>query len=91
MREKREGKRGENEKGEWRNGRCVWWRGNIRGMERGRVWIGVWMKENEREKEKFVEDERETMGEELNFTLFQLSQKREFHKICINNGRERIV
>ena len=35
-------------------------------MERGKLWIGVWMRENEREKEgewEFVEDERERVGE----------------------------
>ena len=40
------GKRGNNVKGEWRNGRCVRWRGHRRGMGRGKLWIGVWMIEN---------------------------------------------
>ena len=33
-------------------------------MEREKLWIGVWMKENEREKRKFEEDERERVGEQ---------------------------
>ena len=33
-------------------------------MERGKLWIGVWMRENEREGGKFVEDERERVGEQ---------------------------
>ena len=37
-----------NERGEWRNEGCVLWRGSRRGMERGKLWIGVWMRENER-------------------------------------------
>ena len=45
MMEKR--KRGKNEKGEWRNGRFVWWR----GMERGKLWISVRMRKNKREGE----------------------------------------
>ena len=32
---------GENEKGEWGNGWCVWWRGTRRGMEREKLWIGM--------------------------------------------------
>ena len=39
-----------NEKGEWRNGSYVWWRGNIRGMERGKLWIGLSIRSNERER-----------------------------------------
>ena len=34
-------KRGKNEKGEWRNGRCVQWRVSRRRMERRKLWIGV--------------------------------------------------
>ena len=56
------GKRGNNEKGEWRNGRFVWWRGNRRGMERGKLWFSVRMRKNKRERGKFVEDERERVG-----------------------------
>ena len=26
----------------------VWWRGTRRGMDWGKLWIGVWMRENER-------------------------------------------
>ena len=35
-------------------------------MEREKLWIGVWMRENERERErgKFMEDERESVGEQ---------------------------
>ena len=33
-------------------------------MEREKLWIGVWMRENEREGEKIVEDERERVGEQ---------------------------
>ena len=40
------------------NDRCVWWRGNRRGMEGGNLWIGVWMRENEGGGEEFKEDER---------------------------------
>ena len=52
------GKRDEekNEKGEWRNEGCVLWR----GMERGKLWIGVWMRENFVENER---DARERVGE----------------------------
>ena len=39
-----------------------------------------------------MKDERERMGEQLNFKIFQISNyEREFHKIHINRGRERIV
>ena len=41
--------RRKNEKGRWRNGKCVRWRGTRSGMERRKLWIGVWMRENERE------------------------------------------
>ena len=27
---------------------CVSWRGRRRGMEREKLWIGVWMRENEK-------------------------------------------
>ena len=30
------------------NKKCVLWRGSRRGMERGKFWIDVWMRENER-------------------------------------------
>ena len=43
------GKEEKNEKGEWRNEGYVLWRGSRRVMKRGKVWIGVWMRENERE------------------------------------------
>ena len=45
------GKKVKSEKGEWGNGRHVLWRGNIRGMERRKLWIGVWIRKNEREGE----------------------------------------
>ena len=47
-----------------RNEGCVLWRGRRRGMEREKLWIGVWMRENEREGGKFMEDERERVGEQ---------------------------
>ena len=31
-----------------RNEGSVLWRGKRRGMQRGKLWIGVWMRENER-------------------------------------------
>ena len=31
-----------------RNEGCVLWRGRRRGIERGKLWIGVWMRENEK-------------------------------------------
>ena len=52
------GKREKNEKGEWRNGGCVWQRGNIRGMDRGKLGIVVWMREIERGGGESVEGER---------------------------------
>ena len=39
--------------------------------ERGRLWISVWMRENGRERGKFVEDERESVGEQPNFKIFK--------------------
>ena len=40
---------------------------------------------------EFVNDERERVGEQKNFKLFQISNyERDFHKIHINRGRERI-
>ena len=45
------GERGKNEKGERRNGGWVWWRENRTRMERGKLWIGVWMRENGEERE----------------------------------------
>ena len=33
-------------------------------MEREKLWIGVWMRENERERGESVEDERERVGEQ---------------------------
>ena len=44
-------KRRENEKGERRNGGWVRWRENRRRMERGKLWISVWMRENGVERE----------------------------------------
>ena len=42
----------------------VLWRGSRRGMERGKLWIGLWMRENEREGGgRICEDERERVGE----------------------------
>ena len=58
------GKEEKNEKGGMRNEEFVLWRGRRRGMEREKLWIGVWMRENKREGDKFVEDERETVGEQ---------------------------
>ena len=46
-----------------RNEGCVLWRGRRRGMEREKLWIGVWMRENESEGD-FMEDERERVGEQ---------------------------
>ena len=49
------------------------------------------MRENERERDKFVDDERERVGEQPNSKIFQISNyEREFHKIHIPRGRERI-
>ena len=82
-----------NEKEEWRNEGCALWRGKRRGMESGKLWIGVWMRENERERGggEFVEDERESRGK-IKLQTFQISNyEREFHKIHINRRRERIV
>ena len=47
-----------------RNEGCVLWRGRRRGMKREKLCIGVWMRENEREGGKFLEDERERVGEQ---------------------------
>ena len=47
-----------------RNEECVLWSGRRRGMEREKLWIGVWMRENEREGGKFVENERERVREQ---------------------------
>ena len=64
-----------------RSEECMLWRGRRRGMEREKLWIGVWMRENKRER-----------GEQYNFKHFQISNyEREFHKIHINRGKERIV
>ena len=43
-------------------------------MEQENLWIGVWMRENEREGGKFVEDERERVGNNktLNFFKFRI-------------------
>ena len=41
----------------------VLWRGSRRGMERGRLWIGVRRRENERQGETFEKDQRERVGE----------------------------
>ena len=39
-----------------------------------------------------MEDDRERVGEQLNCKIFQISNyEREFQKIHINRGRERIV
>ena len=48
------------------NGEIV---GNGRGMERRKLCGSVWMRKNERE-EKFMEDERERVGEQPNFKIF---------------------
>ena len=53
-----------------RNEGCVLDRGRIRGMERGKFCIGVWMIENERGGGEFVEDKRERVGEKQNFKFF---------------------
>ena len=53
------GKEEKNEKGGMRNEGCVLWRVKRRGVESEKLWIGVWMRENEREGGEFVEDERE--------------------------------
>ena len=41
---------GKREGGRMRRGNgeivCVWWRGNIRVMERVKLWIAMWMREN---------------------------------------------
>ena len=56
-------KREKNKKGEWRNNKYLWWSGNRRWMEKENLWIGDWMRKNEREREGgFVEDERERVG-----------------------------
>ena len=39
------GKEEKNEKGDWRNEGCMLWRGSRRGKVRGKLWIGVWMRE----------------------------------------------
>ena len=38
-------------------------------MEREKLWIGVWMREM-RERGKFMEDERERVGEQKHFKNF---------------------
>ena len=43
------GKEKKNEKGGMRNEGTMLWRVGRRGMEREKLWIGVWMRENERE------------------------------------------
>ena len=53
-----------------RNEGCVLWRGRRRGMEREKLWIGVWMRENEREGGKFVEDDKTS-----NFFKFQIMRE----------------
>ena len=67
------GKEEKNEKGEWRNEGCVLWRGSRRGMERGKLWIGVWMRENERGGGQFVEDERERVGNSRTSKILKIS------------------
>ena len=47
-----------------RNEGRVLWRGRRRWIERGKLWIGVWMRENEEGGGEFVEDERERVGEQ---------------------------
>ena len=67
---------------------CVWWRRNRRGREK--LWIGEWMRENERERARgeFMEDKREREEEQPNFKNFQiLNYEIEFHEIHINRGR----
>ena len=56
-----------------RNEECVLWRGRRRGMERKKLWIGVWMRENERERGKFVEDEGN--NKTSNFFKFQIMRE----------------
>ena len=80
----KEGRGGENNKAEWRNDGCrggekmeEGWRGESCGLVCG--WA-----ENGRERGKFVEDERESVGEQPNFKLFKiLNYEREFYKIHI--------
>ena len=63
MKRNDEGKEDKNDKGEWRNERCVLWRGSSRGMERGKLWIGLRTRENEIKEGKFEDNERERVGE----------------------------
>ena len=58
------GKEEKNEKGGMRNKGCVLWRVRRRGMEGEKLCVDVWMRENKREGGKFVEDERERLGEQ---------------------------
>ena len=65
------GKEEKNEKGEWRNEGCVLWRGSRRGMDRGKLWIGVWMRENEREgNNSWRMRERERVGKKIKLQTF---------------------
>ena len=75
----------------------VLWRGRRRGMERGKLWIGVWIRENERPGGggggggSRGGRERKSGGK-IKLQNFQiLNYEREFHKILTNRGREIIV
>ena len=43
-------------------------------MERGKLWICVWIRENERERERgeFKEDEKERVGGQPNLKIFHI-------------------
>ena len=73
-----------------RNEGCVLWRGRRRGMERKKLWIGVWMRENERGGNSWKMREKE-WGKNKTSNFFKFQIMKEFHKIRINRGRERIV
>ena len=55
----------------------VLWRRRRRGTEREKLWIGVWMRENEREGEKFMEDDIERVGNNKTSNFFKFQIMRE--------------
>ena len=81
-----------NEKGGMRNEGTVLWRVGRRGMKREKLWIGVWMRENERDVGNSWRMREKECGNNktLNFFKFQ-NYEREFHETHINRRRERIV
>ena len=68
------GKEEKNKKGEWRNEGYVLWRVSRRGMERGKSWIFVWMRENEKGGWRMTDKEWGN-NKTLNFFQFQIMRK----------------